>query len=354
MAIIYGARTDRLINAMDGVTNDADTIIGDGEAETIFGLGGDDLIKGGGGADRLYGGTGIDTAFYSDSGEGVTVNLTTGLAQGGTAEGDQLFDIENVTGSEHGDHLYGNASDNTLRGGGGDDLLKGGGGADNLYGGDGHDRIVIDDNVTDHVDGGDGNDTAYFELGGARSFGFEVDLSRDFYGANVVYPTLTAPPPNLLNIENVSGSRLGDLLRGDDADNMLWGNGGQDFLFGADGNDAIDGGLERDRIIGGRGDDTLSGGADADHFDFLRNDVAEPGVRDFIAPTAMDFGHDVITDFEDGQDKIMVDDTISYATIRAGMEQVGRDVVITFDVDNSITLQNVSLGSLTSSDFLFV
>ena len=56
MALIFGARTDRVINGFDGVTNDADTIVGDSESELIYGLGGNDVLKGGGGADRLDGG----------------------------------------------------------------------------------------------------------------------------------------------------------------------------------------------------------------------------------------------------------------------------------------------------------
>lgn len=348
MAIIYGARTDRLINASDGVTNDADTIIGDAEAETIFGLGGDDLIKGGGGADRLYGGTGIDTAFYTDSGEGVSVNLATGLGSGGTAQGDQLYDIENVTGSEHHDSLYGNAADNILRGQGGDDLLKGGGGDDYLYGGDGNDRLDID-GVGDYVDGGDGNDTVYFNIGSdpRHPLGFTVDLLSGRFGGLWFGPGPDDRPQNIVNVENVSGSERREVIRGDDADNMLWGNGGDDILRGRGGDDYIDGGLGRDSIIGDAGDDLLAGGADADRFYFgsivLVDGTVEPG----------DFGHDIISDFECGLDKIVVDDTISYATIRAGMRQVGDDVVITFDADSSITLDNMRLASITSADFLF-
>jgi Ca2+-binding RTX toxin-like protein len=123
---------------------------------------------------------------------------------------------------------------------------------------------------------------------------------------------------------------------------MLWGNGGSDLLGGRGGDDYLDGGRGDDTINGGAGDDILAGGADADRFDFQRHDGAT------------DFGHDLITDFERGLDKILVDDTVSYAAIRDAMRQVGDDVVITFDVDNSITLEDYRVTSLTSADFLFV
>ena len=35
------------------------------------------------------------------------------------------------------------------------------------------------------------------------------------------------------------------------------------------------------------------------------------------------------------------------------MQQVGNDVVITYDDGNSITLQNTNIGSLNANDFLF-
>jgi Ca2+-binding RTX toxin-like protein len=348
MALIFGARTDRLINASDGVTNDADTIVGDSESESIYGRGGNDVLKGGGGADRLDGGDGVDTAVYIDSDVGVQVNLTTGLGSGGTATGDRLYDIENVTGSEHHDSLFGDANDNTLRGEGGDDLLKGGGGADHLYGGEGHDRLDID-GIGDYLDGGDGNDTAYFNIGDEPVYlhGFIVDLSTGHFGGRWFGPAPDDRPQNIVNVENVSGSERGEEIRGDDADNMLWGNGGGDTLRGRGGSDYIDGGLGRDNIIGDGGDDLLAGGADADLFYFgsivSRFATVEPG----------HFGHDIISDFEDGLDKIVVDDTISYATIRTGMQQVGDDVVITLNATSSITLDNTWLYSISSADFLF-
>ena len=80
-----------------------------------------DLLVGGSGADTLSGGAGDDTISYEDSEEGVTINLLTGTAKGGDADGDEIVDndkkddrVENVQGSMYDDRLTGNDEDNEL------------------------------------------------------------------------------------------------------------------------------------------------------------------------------------------------------------------------------------------------
>ena len=60
---------------------------------------------------------GVDTASYATSAAGVAVSLVTGNGVGGDAEGDRLFNIENLTGSNFDDTLEGNAGNNVLVGG---------------------------------------------------------------------------------------------------------------------------------------------------------------------------------------------------------------------------------------------
>src|SRR5207244_993543 len=123
MANVFGTVNSDWIDAADGVTNGNDTIFGFGGDDWIFGLGGNDTIKGGGGADYIDGGIGIDTADYSDSSVGVIVSLLNGQGHGGTAEGDTLVNIENLTGSSHDDLLVGDGGANELSGDGGNDIL---------------------------------------------------------------------------------------------------------------------------------------------------------------------------------------------------------------------------------------
>ena len=140
MATVTGTNNSDLLDALDGVTNGADS---------IFGLGGNDIIRSRLGADSLFGGDDIDTASYVDSAVAVQVNLLTDVATGGWAEGDVFDSIENVTGSAHDDFLVGNGFDNVLRGLQDNDNLKGGPGKDKLFGGGGKDIAI----------GGPGTDT---------------------------------------------------------------------------------------------------------------------------------------------------------------------------------------------------
>jgi Ca2+-binding RTX toxin-like protein len=341
MAKIDGTNNGEVIDALDGVTNGPDVIFGRGGKDTIYGLGGNDVLKGGGGADKLNGGDGTDTADYSDSDEGVQVSLAAGAGAGGTADGDKLFEIENLAGSAYDDTLQGDENANSLYGEAGNDVLKGAGGADKLYGGAGDD-LLNSDSLGDFLDGGTGDDTANFS---EAQGGVYVNLSSCFYkpGVSPVYPGPNIAP-NIFNVENVSGSNQPDNIHGDDADNILIGNGGVDRLYGWYGNDTLDGGDGNDLVEGAAGNDLLTGGADDDRFVYNVYGAGPPN-----------FGNDIITDFTDGEDVLDIDDAIfaDFADVQANMQQAGNDVVITFDANNTITLQNVNIGSLSASDFLF-
>ena len=58
---------------------------------------------------------------------------------------DKLYGIENITGTQNNDTLYGNNLNNTLLGAEGNDTLKGGLGVDRLNGGEGNDLFLIQD-----------------------------------------------------------------------------------------------------------------------------------------------------------------------------------------------------------------
>src|SRR5262245_49121310 len=185
MARVYGTNESDLLWPVPGgwfdrdvVTDGDDTIFGFGSADWIDGGGGNDIIIGGEGADHLFGGNGTDTASYMDSPVAVKVNLATGEAHGGTAEGDILESIENLTGSFYNDVLIGDYHDNVLSGSWGDDFLNGGAGADIL-------------------NGGWGNDTAHYL---ESPVGVTVYLLWDYASGG------DAEGDKLYSIENIEGS----------------------------------------------------------------------------------------------------------------------------------------------------
>jgi Ca2+-binding RTX toxin-like protein len=254
MAYVSGTNKDETLDAADGVTTGDDWVWGDEGDDWIYGLGGDDILKGGGGADYLYGDTGNDTAAYNDAAEGVTVSLLTG----GGADGDVLFDIENLTGSGHDDSLIGDDIANELRGLDGDDYLNGGDGIDSLYGDTDNDTLRGDEGA-DTLDGGDGSDTATYQFSQA---GVVVSLIADTAKGG------DADGDTLIDIENLTGSIYDDWLEGDDAANVLDGESGNNTLKGFGGDDSLIGGADSDTLKGGGGADVLDGRTGTDTADY--------------------------------------------------------------------------------------
>jgi Ca2+-binding RTX toxin-like protein len=391
MATVYGSDNGEVINLVDGVTYARDVIYGYGGNDTIYGYGGDDFIYGGTGADTLYGGSGVDTSAYLDSAEGVYVSLAGNFAVGGTAQGDTFSSIENLTGSMQADTLIGDDGNNILVGLGSDDALHGGEGADRLFGDAGND-LLKGGGGADRLDGTSGIDTVSYITSSA---GVSVSLSGFGSAAGG-----DAAGDTLYDIENLTGSDYNDQLTGDFLSNSLRGEAGSDSLYGMDGADTLQGDEQGDILDGGLGVDTLSytasdagvvinlgngmamgGHATGDtilnnenilgsaHADTLigdglvnvltglaGNDFLFGGVNNDVFAFNSGFGHDTILDFAPGGDDIQFSTSVftSFAQVMANAAQVGSDVVITKDASNTITLDNVLLGSLTASDFIFV
>jgi Ca2+-binding RTX toxin-like protein len=150
----------------------SDTLAGDAGANTLAGWNGNDVLRGGAGADRLDGGAGTDTASYYSATTGVVVSLASGLGTGGEAQGDTLFGIENLSGGQGWDQLYGNAGANVLQGWNGNDLLVGRAGQDTLTGGAGADRFQFTA-VGDSVVGANADRITDF----SRAQGDKIDLA---------------------------------------------------------------------------------------------------------------------------------------------------------------------------------
>ena len=204
---LYGDNSDNVISG----GGSKDFLHGRGGNDTLNGDAGDDILDGGEGADVLNGGSGTDEANYENSDKGVTVRLA-GVSEGGTAEGDTYSSVENAVGSDFDDVFYGTAYANTFWGGKGNDVFKGDGGMDHFDGG-------ADSDTVDYRDS-----SAAVTVNLATGQGDGGDAWGDTYQS----------------IENIYGSEQeGNLLIGNDGENIIKSYGHNDVIEGGAGNDDI-------------------------------------------------------------------------------------------------------------------
>lgn len=226
---------------------------------------------------------------------------------------------DSVSSGKGNDLVLGNAGHDRLAGNSGNDTLDGGLGDDSLLGNTGDDLLRYGAGL-DTLDGGAGTDTATFAgLGQAivvnlASTGFEVTAG----GAAIA---------DLVKIERVSGTALGDQMTGNGSANYLEGAAGADRLSGAGGNDTLE---------GGAGNDTLNGGTSNDRF-----------------VLGTDWGADLIQDFTRGKDKVVLDGVAGlghFSDLAITASAAG--AVVSFDGDQ-ITLSGIKASALTAADFVF-
>jgi Ca2+-binding RTX toxin-like protein len=320
-----------------------DTFSGLGGNDLIAGYTGDDVINGGTGADVLIGGilvvdilgvgdvdlAGVDTADYSTSASrvsvlmyetgninisllGVTLQLTGATTgHGGEAEGDSLIGFTNLTGSNFGDYLGGNAEANTLIGGSGDDGLQGAAGADTL-------------------NGGAGIDMADYTIStGAVTINLLTNSVTGGHATNDI----------LSSIESLRGGEFNDTLTGNNGFNRLSGMGGTDTLDGGAGQDKLKGGNGSDVYVVSAIDESPAGAPDrVNDFYQVQGDQV-----DFSALTGGDgsfIGKDVYTG---------VAGEVRY-TVKDGVATVGLDV--DGDKVTDVRIELIGALVLTASDFI--
>ncbi|WP_238364778.1 calcium-binding protein [Mesobacterium pallidum] len=214
-----------------------------------------------------------------------------------------------IDGGTGNDTIGGGAEDNRIEGGGGADLIYGGAGDDSLSSNWGGDTIFGGDG-DDTIDAGNGYDLAW---GGAGHDRIDMGSGQD----------------------TAHGGAGDDTIRaGGDGGDVLFGDAGDDVIVST--------GAGGDQIHGGLGNDTMTGGDGKDTFHF--NKAA---------------GHDVITDFADGEDSL---DLTVFGTGFAAMNAAGAfsegvgGTVIDLGVigaEGSITLLGFALSDLGGADFAF-
>jgi len=355
--------TDTLISIENAIGGDqGDTLTGSTLINTLEGGAGDDTFVSSLESDFIYGGNVAsgthtdshivgDTVDYSNSvntNNKLVVDLTTIANDGNVYSNaqvllnsddsavytDRLYGIENISGTQNDDTLYGNGEANTLIGNSGDDTLKGGLGIDKLDGGAGDDIFLIEetdigDAGGDEILGGSGNDTLNYL--GITSSGVTVNLET---GADV---TIGGYTHEFSGIEHIIGTNQNDILTGDINLNRIEGMGGDDTVYGKYGDDILDGGAGLDTLYGSDGLDTLYGGADADKlYGGLGLDTLFGGDgADEIIFEAADNQNDIVYGGDASSDT-SEDDLIDYTTAIKGM-------TVTLGEDNL-------LGTATSQD----
>ncbi len=331
-----------VFSAVEGLGGSAyaDTLSGDGGAnpltggagnDSLDGRAGDDVLDGGAGRDTLIGGDGVDTASYLSAKAAVTIDLVTATACTGDAAGDQFLSIERFDLSNYNDRAFGGALHNVFQGHLGNDLLAGRDGQDQLFGGAGNDTlqggegddILAGGAGRDSLDGGAGRDLVSYTDATA---GVLADL------ANAAVNRGDALGDRYLGVEDIAGSAHADTLAGDAGQNAITGGGGHDSLAGRDGDDTL---------AGGAGNDTLGGGAGADMFLFHE-------------------GQDVILDFTDDQDSIVVDasvwggaplampDLLNAATMTA------TGLILALAPGHTLDIRGIFDASLLADDIVFL
>lgn len=194
-----------------------DRLVGDNGRDALYGLGGNDTLIGGRGGDLISGGTGSDTASYVNADTAVAVNLASARTNKGDAAGDTYDSIENLTGSNYNDRLYGDSGKNFLKGLDGNDVLSGGAGNDSLYGQDGNDKL-LGGTGDDRLFGGSGADDVY---GGTGKDIFFFQSSADS-------TVSVAGRDTIFDFQGAAGDKIH--LVGIDADTTRSGNQVFDFI----------------------------------------------------------------------------------------------------------------------------
>ncbi|WP_246003717.1 Hint domain-containing protein [Histidinibacterium lentulum] len=222
------------------------------------GADGNDTIFGGDGDDVVFGGGGDDSIRGGNGDD--------------TLSGDAGDD--SIIGGDGNDVIFGGDGDDTLDGAKGDDSIFGGAGDDSIQGGEGD----------DYVEGGAGDDRIVTGIGSDTVYGGDGD---DFINTgNHASPALDSGFPPYLGLPGVApdanpdddkdlvfgGAGNDTILTGDDADTIYGGEGDDfidagidnDLVYGDEGDDTIIGGQGEDVIFGGAGNDLIYGGLEAD------------------------------------------------------------------------------------------
>ncbi|MGF1867451.1 hypothetical protein L4D15_19730 [Enterovibrio norvegicus] len=379
-----GAGDDRLAGNQGDDYLDAgqgnDKLLAGSGNDTLIGGEGNDTLTAGTGDDTLVGGEGEDTYIF-ESFDGINhiqdfevgvdkleLDVTFSSYQienfqdyvfqqgndtfiklsGSSDDHIVLFentDISSINLSDIEFNLYGAAAEyNVLTGSAGNNTLQGAGNINWLNGGLGNDTYITGGDSTVHYFGtglqeGDnfGHDTIQgFDASAIISINHsstqytfaDLLITQDGDNTVIALPASDTPTSSITltdyNAEDLSQDQFQFLVQD------VFGK----HLVGSEDNDTLEGTANKDLLESGNGDDVLSGGAGNDIFLIEGN-----------------LGHNVIEDFEVGQDELDIIYTPNGSEeITVQVSEVDGNTFIRLSDDHSVTLNNVDFGSFSTDD----
>ncbi len=270
--ILKGGSGDDVIDGRTG----ADIIFGEDGADTLSGGATSDQLNGGAGTDTLNGGSGDDVLLGGDDDDGLYGGTENDVIDGGNGD-------DSVYGGTGNDSIDGGAGNDRLFGGAGDDIIAGNIGNDLIYDQDGDDTvdagagndIVAAGAGTDILNGGINVDTVSYaartDVAALLNAGFVIDLEESFDFEFTINPNAVREDV-LIGFESATGSIGNDVIVGTAGVNVLRGGAGDDLIYSRGGADTIFTGIGADSI--------------------------------YIA--ASNEGADLVKDFQQGVDKILL------------------------------------------------
>ena len=144
--------------------------------------------------------------------------------------------------------------------------------------------------------------------------------------------------------EAMKASYDSDLIRGNDADNVIDALYGDDMIYAGAGNDTVNAGAGNDVIYGEDGDDTIKAGAGNDFINGGKgNDYLKGEAGDDIYVFNIGDGDDIVEEYESNNygaqnDRIVFGEGITADSIT--MNRVGYDLIIEYGDGDRITVKN--------------
>lgn len=192
----------------------------------------------------------------------------------------------------------------------------------------------------------------YDPLNGSSNFSNNVGSTTDNYDLAIAITNSINTITGTTNGDRLNGTEQSDSIDGLDGNDTISGAAqpdiivgglGDDSLRGNDGDDSIQGGKGSDALLGGVGNDTLDGNEARDTL------YGNAGADIFVIGRENDT--DAIADFQDGTDRIMLLDDLSFDDLTLGTTSLD---VTTIGISDLIiaTVANTDPGLITEADFI--